>query len=110
MADHVRVGIVHQNKIVRSRPDGLDQPVGDFMGRHLGLKVVGRNLGRWDKHTVFARERRFFAAIEEERHMGVFLGFGDPQLLFTGIRDEPGEDVVERCRWEHGPHIRGMSG
>ena len=57
VADHVGVGEVHHHDVEGLLFDGLDDGVGNALRRHLGLEVVGGDLGRLDQHAVFARER-----------------------------------------------------
>ena len=67
--------------------DELYHLVGDLIGAHLRLQIVGRDLGRVDQHPVFARVQGLHAAVKEEGDMGVFLGLRDAQLLKAEIAD-----------------------
>ena len=85
-----------------------------FGGAHLGLQVVGGNLGRIDKDAVLILERSLAAAVEEECHVGIFFSFGYAQLFKAGGCDclaqgllyilfvekymQPGEFVVVRSQ------------
>ena len=72
MPHHVAVGEVQADEIVFLRIERLDQLVLHLVGAHLGLKVVGRHLGRSDQNAVFAGEFLLAAAVEEEGHT-IFL-------------------------------------
>ena len=80
MPHHVAVGEVQADEIVFLRIERLDQLVLHLVGAHLGLKVVGRHLGRSDQNAVFAGEFLLAAAVEEEGHVRILLRLGDAQL------------------------------
>ena len=67
---------------------------------HLGLEVVGRDLRRRDEDALLALERLLAAAVEEERHVRVLLGLGDPELAHPERLHDLAEDLVERDRAE----------
>ena len=100
MADHVAIGVIDHHQPEPVGRDGLDQPVGDFAGRHFRLQVVGRDLRRRHHDAFLAGEKLFPAAVEKKRHMGVFLGLGDAQLRHTGIRHNLAENPGGNDRWK----------
>src|SRR5690554_7983908 len=83
MANHVAVGVVAHDQVVFAALDGFDQLVGYFRRAHFRLQVVGGDFRGWHQDAVFAFKRSFQAAIEEEGHVGVLLGFGNAQLGFA---------------------------
>ena len=87
MPHHVAVGEVQADEIVFLRIERLDQLVLHLVGAHLGLKVVGRHLGRSDQNAVFAGEFLLAAAVEEEGHVRILLRLGDAQLREAQRRD-----------------------
>ena len=80
VADHVGVGVVRDDEVIPTRLDRLDQRVRDPWRAHLGLQVVGGHLRRRDQRAVLIWKIHLATAVEEIGHVGVFLGFGDPQL------------------------------
>ena len=101
--DHVPIGVVDHDEVEFAARDFRHQLVGHFGGRHLGLQIVGRHLGRGDQDAFLAVPNIFsFAAIEEERHVGVLLGFGNAKLGHALVGDDLAENVVERTLGEQG--------
>ena len=80
MAHHVAVGEVQDDDVIGAGLDALNALGADLIGAHLRLEVIGGHLGRGHQHPVLAGEHGLAAAVEEEGHMGVLLGFGDAQL------------------------------
>ncbi len=74
-AHHVGRGKVAHDKLVLGGADD----VGDFVRyaahAHLGQQVVRRYFGRVDQVPLLVLELLLDAAVEEERHVGVFLRF-----------------------------------
>ena len=83
MAHHIAVGEVDHDEVVLLGVDGTDELVLHLIGAHLGLQVVGGHLRRVHENTVLTGERLLTAAVEEERHMGVFLSLGGMQLALA---------------------------
>ena len=54
VAHHVAVGEVEDDHVVVAGEDALDALVGDLIGAHLRLQVVGGHLGGGDQHPVLA--------------------------------------------------------
>ncbi|MNX91740.1 hypothetical protein D3C86_1238450 [compost metagenome] len=79
MADHVRVGVIGNDKIV-TLADRLDEFLRHLGRAHLRLQVVGRNLRRFRHEAVFADFRLFLAAIQEEGDMRIFFRLGEAKL------------------------------
>ena len=103
VAHHVGVGVVDDDEVEAAAPDCLDHAVGHRRCRHLGLQVIGRDLGRGDEHAFLARHLALLAAVEEERHVGVLLGLGDAELAQPCVGDERAEAVRHLLRGEHRP-------
>ena len=80
VADHVAVGEIEDHHVVFAAADALGAFVGHFVGAHLRLEVVGRNLRAGDDLAILALIRRFHTAVEKERHVGVFLRLRNAQL------------------------------
>ena len=100
MTDHVAVRIVQDDGVVFVTVDGCKQLVGDFIGAHLGLEVIGGDGGGFDKDPVLAGVLLLNAAVEEEGYMSVFLGLGNPELLETLVGDILAEGVFKRLGLE----------
>ncbi len=91
MADHVRVGVVGDDEVVRPAPDRLDEGVGHAVGRHGRLEVVGRDLRAGDEAAILARPGHLDAAIEEVRDVGVLLRLRDVELAPAGLAHRLGQ-------------------
>ena len=66
VADHIAVCEVQDDHIVLAAFDALDALGSDFGGAHLGLQVVGGNLGAGDDAAILALVGSLHAAVEEE--------------------------------------------
>ncbi|MPN13458.1 hypothetical protein SDC9_160779 [bioreactor metagenome] len=95
MTDHVRIREVKDHCVVNAAVDALDGRFGNFVGAHFRLKVIGRDLGRGDQYAILALVGRFDAAVEEERHMRVFLGLRDAKLRLSVLGEVFAERVGE---------------
>lgn len=104
MAYHVAVGEVYDHEVVFVFADGGAQFVGNLIGAHFGLEVVGGNLGRRNQDTLLAFVGGFAAAVEEEGHVGVFLGFGYVELLFAVVGKVFAEGVLHILLGEEDVH------
>lgn len=80
VADHVRGRKVVHHKGVAVLRNALGHAVGDGGSAHLGVEVVGGDLGRGDHVAVLARELLLDAAIEEEGDVGVLFRLSDVAL------------------------------
>src|SRR5882724_29429 len=76
VADHVGVGVIHDDGVEHGFFDGFYDGVGDSFGGHFGLQVVGGNFRRWHEDAFFAREWFFDTAVEEIGDVSVLFGFG----------------------------------
>ena len=85
MAHHVSVCEVEDDHVLFSGTDFGDEFFGHFRSAHLGQEVIGRDFGAVHKDAVFVFKDGFTAAVEEEGHVGVFLGFGNPELVLAGL-------------------------
>ena len=80
MTDHVAVGEVDDVQIGLVGKDGIAQLDGNLRLAHLGLQIVGCNLGGRDKRARLALLGRLDTAVHEEGDVRVLLGFGDVVL------------------------------
>ena len=80
VADHVAVGEVQDDDVVLAALNAGLALVGNLVGAHFGLEVVGGNLRAGDDLAVLALAGLLNTAVEEEGHMGVLLGLGNAQL------------------------------
>ena len=81
MSHHIRISKINDDHIIFVTADGLTQSVANLISAHLGLQVIGGHiLGGIHQHSVLAGVRLLHTAIEEESHMGILLGLGDPGL------------------------------
>jgi len=92
--------------------NGVDDLVGHFRCAHFRLQVVGSDFWRRDQDALFAGERLFAATGEEERHVGVFLGFGDAQLGLAVFSQVVAQHVLQAARGEcrRGRDVGGVLG
>ncbi len=81
MTHHVRVRVIHQDKIESAGGDGRDKPVRDLACRHFRLKVVGRDIRRGNQYAFLAIEGVLLSAVKEKSDVCVFFRLCDPQLL-----------------------------
>ena len=95
VADHVGVGVIDDDEVEGAALDRRDQLVGHLGRRHLGLQIVGRDLGRGHQDAALAGKLLLAPAIEEEGDVRVFLGLGDAQLLQAGARHHLAEGVAQ---------------
>src|SRR5262249_18330151 len=61
----------------------------------LGLQIVGRYLRRSDQTAIFVGEGDLAATVEEVGDVRIFLGFGDAQLLQTGLGNDFAQRVLD---------------
>lgn len=94
MAYHVAVGEVHHDEVIFLAADGFDEFVFDFIGAHFRLKVVGGHFGGGDEDAALPFEFGFASAVEEECHMGVFLCFGNVELVLAFLCEIFAEGVL----------------
>ena len=106
MADHVAVCIVQDNHIVFAGFNALDQPVGDLVSAHLRLQIVGGHLRGVDQHAVLVGILLFDAAVEEERHMRVFLRLCNAQLGQALVGDVFAKGVLQALRLKGHQDVR----
>ena len=99
MTNHVAVRVVTNDGVVFSALNRRNQFFGQLSRAHLRLQIVGRNFRRVDQDAVFAFERLFYAAVEEEGHVRIFFGFGNTQLRFVVLRHPLSKGVSQRCWW-----------
>lgn len=94
MAYHVwRCEVVHQ-EFELAILDPLSQFVTDWTRAHLGVLVVGGNLGASNQFTLLSLKLFLDASIEEECDVGVLLGFSDMALLEALLAKPLGQNVV----------------
>ena len=112
VADHVAVGIVDDDEVEFLRGDGFDEFVPDLESAHFGLEVIGGYFGRGDENALFAGVGLFAAAVEEECHVGVFLGLGYVELFLAELREifAEGVDDVLLVEEDVNPGERGIVG
>ncbi len=80
MPHHVAVRVVAQDQVEALRINGGDEAVGNLVGAHFGLQVVGGDLRAWYQDAFFAREGFLPAPRKEKGDVRVFLRFRDAQL------------------------------
>src|SRR5271168_712770 len=101
MADHVGVGVVHDDGVELAFFDGFHDRIGDALRGHFGLEVVGGYFWRGDENAFFAAEGFFDAAVEEIGYVGVFFGFGATEVFVLHVRENLGEDLFKFFGGEH---------
>ena len=112
MADHVAVGVVADDGVEPAAGDRRHQLVGQLVRAHLGLQVVGRNLGRRHQHALLAGIGCLDSAVEEIGDVRVLLGLGNAQLpepLPGDVFAETVADVLrQECRRQR--EVRAVAG
>ena len=88
MADHVGIGKVHHNEIELPRRDGCHQLVGDFIGGHFRLQVIGRDVRRWHQNALFAGRKRWTSLVVP------WCTYTDPEVAHVGSTS--GEVIEQR--------------
>jgi len=58
----------------------LEYRIGDALGTHFRLQVVGGYFGAGKQDALLAGQQCLTATAEEEGHVRVLLGFGDARL------------------------------
>ena len=106
VAHHVGVGEIDRGEVDPAAPQRRLQPARYRRRRHRRREVVGRDLRRRRQQPRLAGERLLAAAVEEERDVSVFLGFGGPELPQTRRRREGAEGVARLDGREQGFHPR----
>ena len=99
VTNHVAVRVVTNDGVVFTALNRCNQLLGQFSRAHFRLQIVGRNFRRVDQDAVFAFERLFYAAVEEEGHVRIFFSFGNTQLRFFVLRHPLTKGVGQRCWW-----------
>jgi hypothetical protein len=82
--------------------------VGDLVGAHLRLQIVGCDARRWDHVAHLVLELLLDTAVEEEGDMCVLLGLGNVALLQLLLCEPFSEDIVHALRREG--HREGVVG
>ncbi len=77
---HVGVGVVQDEEPVGRIAEPAHRFVGQLPRAHLGLQVVGRDLGRRHQRALLTWKWDLLAAVEEIRDVRVLLGLRHPQL------------------------------
>ena len=95
MTDHIAVGVVQDDEVILLGLDGFHHLVRDLYGAHFRLEIVGGNLRGRYQDAVLAFVFLFHAAVEEERDMGIFLGFGYAELLQPLFRDDLPKGILD---------------
>ena len=80
-----------------ARLDFLYSSFSHFISAHFRLFVVCLDLWRRNKHTLFAVECLFFAAVEEECHMGILFCFSNAKLLEAALGNVFAENICKLC-------------
>ncbi len=94
VAYHVAVGKVNHDEVVLVLLDGSNEFVLHFVSGHLGLEIVGSNLGRGYEDAVFTFVGRFASTVEEESHVGVLLCLCSVELCESVLGEIFAEGVL----------------
>ena len=108
VAHHVGVGEVHDDDVEVAFAHGVDDDIGDTVGAHFGLQIVGRDLGGRHHFALFAGEGLFDATVKEVRHVGVLFGLGDTEILPVELLANVAHDVDERLAGENGRQVEAL--
>lgn len=109
VTDHVGRSEVVHDELEFTLGDALGHLLADGFGAHLGLMVVGRNLGRRDHIAHLARELLLDTSVEEESDVRVLFGLGDVALLDVLLAEPLGQHVAHVLRGEgNGEGVVGL--
>lgn len=100
MANHVRRSEVVHQELEFLLSNSLRKLVSYGSGTHFRIQVISGNLWGWDQFTLFALELLLNASVEEERDVGVLLGFSNMTLLEVLLAEPLSQDVAHVLRWE----------
>src|SRR5208283_1376417 len=95
VADHIGVGIIHDDGVELAFFDGFHDGVGDACGGHFRFQIVGGDFRGGDQDAFLAAERFFDATVEEIGNVGVFFGFGAAEIFVLQILEDLSKDVLE---------------
>src|SRR6266481_51957 len=95
VADHVGVGVIHDDCVEFAFFDGFHDRVGNSFGGHFGLQVVRCHFWRGHEDALFAGERLFDAAVEEISDVRVFFSFGAAEIFVLQLLEDLCEDLLE---------------
>ena len=109
VANHVGRSKVVHDEVKLALANALGHLSTDLRGAHLGVKVVGGNLGRRDHVTDLSRELLLNTTVEEESNVSVLLSLGNVALLEVLLAQPLGEDVTHVLRREgNGEGVVGL--
>lgn len=109
VAYHVRGSEVVHDELKLALGDALGHLLANASSAHLGVLVVGGDLGRGDHVAHFTRELLFDTTVEEECNVSVLLGLGDVALLDVLLAEPLGEHVTHVLRGEgNGEGVVGL--
>ena len=91
VADDIAVGEVGDNEVILAQ--GVHDGVRHLGQGQLGLLVKVDTLGGGDAYVVLAGEGVVLTAVEEEGHVGEFLGLGTVELGFAGLGQDLGQGL-----------------
>ena len=97
VADHIAVCKVEDDNIVLARFDFLNCCFSNFKCAHFRLFVVCLDLWRRNQYTLFAVKCLFFAAVEEECHVGILFSFSNSELLEAALGNVFAENICKLC-------------
>ena len=97
VADHVRVREVHDREAEAAGLDAFDEPARHLRRGHLRLLVVRSDITwRGDQLAGLAGPRVLPPAVQEVRHVGVFLRLRNVQLADACFRERLGERFLDQ--------------
>lgn len=100
VTDHVRRGKVEHDELKFTLLDALARLVCDGHGAHLGLLIVGGNLGGRNHIALLILKLLLDAAVEKESNMGVLFGLSNVALLDALLGKPLREHIVHLLRRE----------
>ncbi len=80
MAHHIGVGKIETDKAGTLSFPMPEQGRGNFRSRHLRLQVIGGDFRGGNEDSFLFIKGIFPATRKEKSHVGIFFGFGNPQL------------------------------
>lgn len=105
MAYHIAVGKVQDDNVVGSALNTGKHLVGDQIGAHFRLQVIGGHLGRGDQGPVLLLAGSLHPTVKEKGHMGILLGFCNTQLGLALLGKIFAQGVVQGLGTEGHQHV-----
>ena len=105
MTDHIGIGEIHDNQVMRAAVDSVKHCRQNLLGRHFRLQIISGHLWRVHQMPVLSVKGGLIPAIEKEGHMRIFFGFGYSQLAQPRLGYGLAKAVAEVWRQKQRCHV-----